>query len=108
MQHNKITNMRYTFLYLFICYFTNIIPSIEYAQIKENQIISKAFFINACTYLFYCFYLIQILGFTNPTPLTEISSSRLIRKGIQNDWFTIQLLVYNWFKDLEFHFLVNS
>ena len=62
MQHNKITNMRYTFMYLFICYFTNIIPSIEYAQIKENQIISKAFFINACTYLFYYFYLIQILG----------------------------------------------
>jgi hypothetical protein len=60
MQHNKITNMRYTFLYLFICYFTNIIPSIEYAQIKENQIISKAFFINACTYLFYYF-----LSYTN-------------------------------------------
>jgi hypothetical protein len=62
MHHNKITNMRYTFLYLFICYLTNIIPSIEYAQMKENQIISKAFFINACTYLFYYFYLIQILG----------------------------------------------
>jgi hypothetical protein len=62
MHHNKITNMRYTFLYLFICYLTNIIPSIEYAQIKKNQIISKEFSINACTYLFYYFYLIQILG----------------------------------------------
>jgi uncharacterized membrane protein len=28
-------------------------------------------------------FLIQILGFTNPTPLTEISSSRFVRKGIQ-------------------------
>jgi hypothetical protein len=29
------------------------------------------------------------LGFTNPTPLTEISSSRFVRKGIQKDWFVI-------------------
>jgi hypothetical protein len=60
MQHNKITNMRYTFLYLFICYFTNIIPSIEYAQIKENQIISKAFFYK-CMYLF----ILLFLSYTN-------------------------------------------
>jgi hypothetical protein len=33
--------MECTFLYLFICYWTNIIPLIEYAQRKENQIISK-------------------------------------------------------------------
>jgi hypothetical protein len=31
--------------------------------------------------LFYYFFLIQIWGLTNPTPLTEISSSRFVRKG---------------------------
>jgi hypothetical protein len=45
MHHNKIINMRYTFLYLFICYLTHIIPLIKYAQIKENQIISRTLFI---------------------------------------------------------------
>ena len=37
-------------------------------------------------YLFIYFiiiiFLIPILGFTNPTPLKEISSSRLVRKGM--------------------------
>jgi hypothetical protein len=33
-------------------------------------------------YLFYYYYfLTHILGITNPTPLTEISSSRFVRKG---------------------------
>jgi hypothetical protein len=41
MPHNKVISMRCIFLYLFICYLTNIIPLIEYAQLKENQIISK-------------------------------------------------------------------
>jgi hypothetical protein len=36
---------------------------------------------NLFIYLFYYFFM-QILGFTNPTPLTEISSSRFVRKGI--------------------------
>jgi hypothetical protein len=49
------------------------------------------------------------LGITNPTPLTEISSPRFVRKGILNDWFVIQLLVYNWFKNAESRFfIVNS
>jgi hypothetical protein len=30
------------------------------------------------------FFLLPILGFTNPTPLTEISSSRLVRKRMYN------------------------
>jgi hypothetical protein len=34
-------DMECTFLYLFICYLTNIISLIEYAQGKENKIISK-------------------------------------------------------------------
>jgi hypothetical protein len=28
------------------------------------------------------FFLIEFLGLTNPTPLTEISSSRFVRKGM--------------------------
>jgi hypothetical protein len=61
------------FLYLFICYLTNLIPLIEYAQIKENQMISKGsiipkhyiiiFFIYIIIIIIYIF-LIQILGFT--------------------------------------------
>ena len=53
------------------------------------------------------YYFYTISGFTNPTPLTEILSSRFVRKGTQKDWFVIQLLVYNWFKNLE-SFLVHS
>jgi hypothetical protein len=49
------------------------------------------------------FRVLQILP-----PLTRISSSRLVRKGIQKDWCVIHLLVYNWFKNPESHFLVNS
>jgi hypothetical protein len=41
MQKHKDFSMRCIFLYLFICYLTNIIPLIEYAQRKENQIIFK-------------------------------------------------------------------
>jgi hypothetical protein len=37
MQKIQEPNMECTFLYLFICYLTNIIPLIEYAQRKENQ-----------------------------------------------------------------------
>jgi hypothetical protein len=68
--------MECTFLYLFVCYLTNIISLIEYAQGKENQIISKGSIIpkhplvNIYIYLFYYFFFpIQILGFTNPTTL---------------------------------------
>jgi hypothetical protein len=46
------------------------------------------------------------VGITNPTPLTEISSSRFVRKGIQKNWFVIQLVVYSWFKNLESHFFI--
>jgi hypothetical protein len=43
-------------------------------------------------------------------PLTELSSSRFVRKGVQKDWFVIWLLVYNWLKNPESRFLyiVNS
>jgi hypothetical protein len=44
-------------------------PLIEYAQRKENQIILRTLTYKY-TYLFILlFSLIQILGFTNPTPL---------------------------------------
>jgi hypothetical protein len=39
-----------------------------------------------------------------PPPLTEISSSRFVREGIQKDWFVIQLLVYNLVKNPKSHF----
>ena len=50
----------------------------------------------------------RIWGVTNSTPLTEISSSRLVRERMQKDWFVIQLLVYNWFKNPVLFFTVNS
>jgi hypothetical protein len=46
------------------------------------------------------------LGITNPTPLKIISSSRFVRKGIQKNWFVIQLVVYSWLKNLESHFFI--
>jgi hypothetical protein len=81
MHHNKIISMRYTFPYLFICYLTNIIPLIEYAQIKENQIISKAL-LHVFIY-FIIFILYNFLGLYKSYPLTIISSSRFVRKRIQ-------------------------
>ena len=39
-------------------------------------------------------------------PLKIISSSRFVRKGIHKDWFVFQLLLYNWFRKLEFHFFI--
>jgi hypothetical protein len=56
--------------YLFICYLTNIIPLIQYVQIKENQIISKGsiipkHYIIIFIYLYHYFSMIQILGFTH-------------------------------------------
>jgi hypothetical protein len=63
MHHNKIISMRYTFPYLFICYLTNIISLIEYAQIKENQIISKAL-LHVFIY-FIIFNLYKFLGLYN-------------------------------------------
>jgi hypothetical protein len=53
-------------------------------------------------YYFMIYFFLPNLGLTNPTPLKEISSSRFLRKGIQKDWFVIQLLVYNRFKNPEF------
>jgi hypothetical protein len=37
MHHKNNISMRCIFLYLFICYLTNITLLIEYAQRKENQ-----------------------------------------------------------------------
>jgi hypothetical protein len=73
MHHNKIISMRCTFLYLFICYLTNIISLIEYAQIKENQMIPKGsiiprHYIIIFIYLYhYYFFLIQIFGLYRTT-----------------------------------------
>jgi hypothetical protein len=37
-------------------------------------------------YLFYYYFFTQILGFTNPTPLTEISSPRFVRRGYKKPY----------------------
>jgi hypothetical protein len=49
------------------------------------------------------FEVLQILP-----PLTEISSSSIVRKRIQKDWFVIELLIYNWFKNPESLILLVS
>ena len=44
----------------------------------------KGTFKNSLFYYLSCYFsLTQILGFTNPTPLTEISSSRFVIKRLQ-------------------------
>jgi hypothetical protein len=64
-------------MYLFIFYLTNIIPLIEYAQRREDQLIPKGsiipkHYIIIFIYLYhYYIFFIQILGFTNPTPLNR-------------------------------------
>jgi hypothetical protein len=44
---------------IFICYLTTIIPLIEYAQIKENQMISKGSIIPKHFYM--CLFIIILL-----------------------------------------------
>jgi hypothetical protein len=66
-------------VYLFI-YLTNIIPLFEYAQnqeISNGSIILKPYII--IFYLFILFF-IQILGSTNPIPLTEIKTLEICKK----------------------------
>jgi hypothetical protein len=67
-------------------------PLVEYVEKNQKEIKGspKHPLINLLIYLFYYFFLLPILGFTNPTALTEISSSRFARKGIQKYWFIIQ------------------
>jgi hypothetical protein len=65
MQTHKNSSMICIFLHLFICYLTNIIPLTEYAQIKQNQMISKGsiisshyiiIFIHLYRYYYYYFH----------------------------------------------------
>jgi hypothetical protein len=87
-------SMECTFLYSFLCYLTTLLPLGEYAQRKGNQIIPQTVL---CKYMY--LYILLLLPYTNfralqiLPPLTEISSSRFVRKGIKKDWFVIQLLV---------------
>lgn len=69
--------MRCIFLYLFICYLTNIIPLIEYAQLKENQIISKGSINSQNTKIIIFIYLYRfydtIFGlYMQPTDLVRV------------------------------------
>jgi hypothetical protein len=71
---HKTISIRCILLYLFIGNLTNLILLLEYAQRKENQIIFKGSIIlkhpliSIFIYLFYIFFLIQILGLTAVTP----------------------------------------
>jgi TRAP-type C4-dicarboxylate transport system permease small subunit len=90
--------MECTFLYLFICYLTTLIPLIEYAQRKWDQEIPKTlaykyiYLFILLFFLLYRFRTLQILP-----PLKIISSSRLVRKRMQQVWFLVYVLVSNWF-----------
>jgi hypothetical protein len=46
------------------------------------------------------FFHMQILGFTNPTPLTEISSSRFVEKGCNQFGLGIKSFVSSFFNQL--------
>jgi hypothetical protein len=56
-------------------------------------------------YLFIYLFPIQILGLYKSYPLNRNLSSRFVRTRDTDDWFVILLLVYNWFKNPESHFL---
>ena len=91
------------FIYLFSLN-NNLIPLTEYAQRKGNRIIPKALLYKYMYYFFLPytnFRALQILP-----PLKIISPSRFVRKGIQKNWFVIQLLVYSWFKNSESRFFI--
>ena len=77
----------YYFIYLFICYLHNLMPLVEYA--KENKNIQgippKCSLINLVLFIHFIinfFFLYQFWALQILPPLTEISSSRFVRKGI--------------------------
>jgi hypothetical protein len=85
----KIIIKRSTILYLFIDYLTNLIHSRLIINKKGPNEVLKVFFQEFWNcypkyiyiYLFYySFFILPILGLTNPTPLKIISSSRFVKK----------------------------
>jgi hypothetical protein len=69
---------------LFYYFFSKIIlgfpkSSPQFSTLKFNLRYLNLLFYTSCIY-FIIIFLIPILGLTNPTPLTEISSSRFVRK----------------------------
>jgi hypothetical protein len=90
MYHNNIISTRCSLLHFFIGYSINLILLIGYEKRRVSiisqkfQQFSKHYHKHICLFiLFYLlyFFLLPNLGFTNPTPLTKISSSRFVRKG---------------------------
>jgi hypothetical protein len=65
MQKYKNLDIKCIFQYLFICYLINIFPLIEYAQRKENQIVSKGSMIPKT--LLYKYMYLFILSFWSHT-----------------------------------------
>jgi hypothetical protein len=50
----------------------------------------------------------QNLGIKNPTSLNRNLVLEICKKGIQKDWFVIQLLVYNWLKKSRVPFFIAN
>jgi hypothetical protein len=88
-------------MYLFICHLTTLIPFVEYAQRKENQIISKGSITLKPTckyfYLFILLFFTQIFGLYNPTPLNKNLVLEISKKRYIEGFVCILLLVFNCF-----------
>jgi hypothetical protein len=76
--------MSYNFFYIYL--FAILLPLIEYVQRRGKQIFPKTFYMN--TSIYFIIIIIIILPYTNfralqiLPPLTEILSSRFVKKGI--------------------------
>jgi hypothetical protein len=79
MQKYKKLSMRCIFLYLFICYLTTLIPLIEYAQRKRNQIIPKTLTYKY-TYLFILYFYTDF-GLYKSYPLKRNLVLEISKKG---------------------------
>jgi hypothetical protein len=81
----------YLFIYLTNNFFVRICTKLSNLQWFHNP---KTLHDIISIYL-YIFFPIQILGFTNPIPLTEISSSRFVRERTWKKLFVVYGLVSN-------------
>jgi hypothetical protein len=85
--------MRCIIPYLFICYLTTLIPIIEYAQRKIKKEFQEKYPLIYLS-IHFILFLIQVLGFTNPTPLNknlvlEICKKRDIEGLVCNSAFSL-------------------
>jgi hypothetical protein len=69
-----------TFMYLFICYLHSLMLLVEYVEKIKGS--SKHPLINLLIYSFSFFFSYQFWALQILPPLTKISSSRFVRKGM--------------------------